>query len=212
MWLWVDRFFGSARVQQLGGFAQAVYLVLLAREWQLQGQGLPGDSEKLRRLVALEEADWAPIWGELRQFFDERRGRLYNRVLEETLGYRQGLQEARSEHARKAAQARWNQHAEGNASSNASSNARAMHQAMPEQCHPSPSPSPREETPTTSENYSSACAQGDRETRLKRIRELRQKALEENRLDQDFTQMGEAIDGLGMDEGRRAGADGAVPE
>lgn len=134
MWLWVDRFFGSARVQQLGGLSQAVYLVLLAREWQLQGQGLPADREKLRRLVALEDADWAPIWSELEQFFEARKGRLYNRVLEEELEASQAIRGARSEAGKRGAQTRWQGHVVANG--------KDCDLPMAKTCPPSPSPSP----------------------------------------------------------------------
>lgn len=144
--LWVNDFLGSARVRDLDWDERALYLYLLALEWQADGQGLPdprttreaqvafcrqigrhGDGTRAGRMPA-----WCRRYARVLELFEARGDRLYSPKLESELTAAKELNSTRSEAASKAAAVRWH--------------ASRMHPS------PSPSPSPSEEEHPPSED------------------------------------------------------------
>lgn len=142
MSLWVQKLFGSSRFAECRGYAQGIYLLLLAREHGFRGRGLPSDDGAIARLVGLDKADWLEVKGEVMQFFVERDGRLFNDTCEEQI--QEALQSKARIRAQRqtAAAARWGAEDAGR---NAGAHAAALREDMQPQCPPSPSPSPSED-------------------------------------------------------------------
>lgn len=162
MSLWVQKLFGSSRVAECHGFAQGVYLLLLAREHGFRGRGLPSDDAALARLAGLDRPDWDRVRDQVLQFFELRPdGRLVNSTCEEQIAEAIESRDRVREQRRCAARARWGTDQEGSsggtpqppaptgtdAGRNAAAYAPALRPDMRLQCPPSPSPSEDEIPP-----------------------------------------------------------------
>lgn len=162
MSLWVQKLFGSSRVAECHGFAQGVYLLLLAREHGFRGRGLPSDDGALARLAGLDRSDWDRVKDQVLQFFELRPdGRLENRTCEEQIAEAIESRDRVREQRRGAARARWGTDQEDSsagtpplplptgtdAGRNAGADAAALRPDMRLQCPPSPSPSEDEIPP-----------------------------------------------------------------
>lgn len=127
--LWVDRFFGSPAVAELGGIEQGLYLLVLARMWQAGEHGLTANRHRLCRILSLDGRAARRYLCPVLELFEERDGVLYHPVL--NAEFMRAAE--RSESARKSAGARWN------------SDANASRSEMRTQCernalHPHPHP------------------------------------------------------------------------
>jgi uncharacterized protein YdaU (DUF1376 family) len=71
---------GSASVSSMPLAAQGLYIRLLAFAWL--SDGLPSDSEALRRLAGVERAEWRKLWPVVSSLWEVVDGRLQNRKLE----------------------------------------------------------------------------------------------------------------------------------
>jgi len=100
MKLGVDRFLGSSRVKGLPkGMGQGWwYLGLLVHQWARGQEGLPANIGELAEILDVREKLFRPVWEGaggrigMREFFEERGGRLFNKrcedIYSEELAYR----------------------------------------------------------------------------------------------------------------------------
>ena len=101
MALWVADFFSSPEVLDLSADDQGAYLLLLSREWQFGGRGLPC-AHKCRRICGYGERRWRTLNRTvIRRFFVESDGRLYNPWLESELRKAAKIKRSRSEAGRR---------------------------------------------------------------------------------------------------------------
>lgn len=107
MSLWVQRFFGSSRVGTLDGDLAGNYLMLLAREHQFGGRGLPADPHELARLLSIDMKRLRRRLPSLLQFFTRVGDRLFNRHVEEQLKEAQEYRRKCSEAGKKGMASRW---------------------------------------------------------------------------------------------------------
>ena len=101
MALWVSDFFSSPEVLDLSPDDQGAYLLLLSREWQLGGRGLPC-AHKCRRMCGYGERRWRTVnRNVICRLFVEVEGRLYNPRLEAELRKAARVKQARVEAGRR---------------------------------------------------------------------------------------------------------------
>lgn len=105
---YVRDFFGSARVAALDWKTQGAYAILLMREWQLRGAGLPAGERELAALLGCSLREWRRMDADLRGFFRPGGdGRLHNERLVEEWERAQRLHAERSSSGKKGAFVRW---------------------------------------------------------------------------------------------------------
>lgn len=99
---------GSASVSAMPLAAQGLYARLLAFAWL--SDGLPADSDALRRLASVERGEWRRLWPIVAPLWEERDGRLYQskqeRVRQEQTAYSTTKSLAGKKGGRRSAEAR----------------------------------------------------------------------------------------------------------
>jgi len=100
---YVSDFLGSSRVQELPWQERHAYAYALFHTWNFQGQGLPGDDEKLAQLLGMTLEEWGALKDGVLQFFVLRGGRYHNERIDKELR----LVTKKIAQRKKAAHARW---------------------------------------------------------------------------------------------------------
>ncbi len=128
-------FFGDflASTAEWLGEERSMYLTLLGQQWSLGS--LPGEPERVRRIVQWEPKLFARCWPTVSAKFEERDGRLYNGRLEQHRDKADALAEKNRASGRKGAAARWQgdgeRHSERHQSANDADIANAMASPKP---------------------------------------------------------------------------------
>jgi hypothetical protein len=88
----------SGTVRRMSWAARGLFIELLALCWD--NEGLPTESEDLRRMVRCQPGVWRRLWAEVKPAFVEQRGKLVNRKLSKLRTEMRKLSESRSAAAR----------------------------------------------------------------------------------------------------------------
>lgn len=75
--MWTSDFLSSGRVAIMDAPEVGAYVLLLMRQWQAEGAGLPNDPRTLRKLARARHCDMGVVLA----CFEERDGRLFNQKL-----------------------------------------------------------------------------------------------------------------------------------
>ncbi len=76
--LWVSDFLGDT--MDLGASEIGAYMLLLMAQWNRDGESLPNDSEKLKRICRCGRS-WPKVWGVIERFFQTDENGIYSKRL-----------------------------------------------------------------------------------------------------------------------------------
>lgn len=130
-WFWTDRWMGS-RGFLLPMEARGLYREMLTQCWR-RGGALPKHPEAIRRATGCTIEEWERCWPLVEPFWvtSPDGETIYNPTQQEVIADTLARKEAKTNRARKAANARWGKHKQCTSNAN----------AVLTQCPPSPSPS-----------------------------------------------------------------------